>query len=64
MEKEGKVLLQESQVAEFLGVAVSTVRNWRVHGRGPDYIRLPSGSVRYRPDDLERWVTSGQRKAG
>lgn len=59
-----KVLLSDVEVASRLGVSLATVRKWRAAKRGPEFIKLPSGSVRYRPRDVTAWVESGQRQAG
>ena len=49
------VLLQPSDVAELLGVPVSTLANWRCAGHGPPYVRI-GRHVRYRRADVEHWV--------
>lgn len=59
-----KVLLSDAEVANQLGVSLATVRKWRAVKRGPDFIKLPSGSIRYRPKDLAAWIESGHRQAG
>ncbi|MDS9470291.1 helix-turn-helix domain-containing protein [Paracoccus sp. MBLB3053] len=64
MADSAKILWDEKEVANRLGVAESTVRNWRAQGRGPQSIKLPTGAVRYRPEDVVRWVDSGYRRAG
>ena len=50
-------LLNESQVAETLGVAVATVRRWRLYGRGPRFLKV-GGSVRYDQQDFKKWLAS------
>jgi len=49
--------LNETQAAELLGVSVRTLQAWRVRGGGPVFVKL-GRSVRYRPDDLESWISS------
>ena len=49
-------MMSSLQVGEYLGVSAKTLRNWRQKGKGPPWIRLEGGGVRYRPDDLERWL--------
>lgn len=48
-------LLTARVLAELLGVSPETVLRWtrrgELHG-----IRLPSGAIRYRPADLEKWM--------
>lgn len=53
-------LLTDVQAAERLGLAVKTLRNWRVSGRGPHFIRL-GGAVRYQEEDLAAFIANGKR---
>lgn len=55
-------LLREAEAAEFLGMARGTLRNWRVYGIGPEWVKLPNGSVRYRVADLMEWIESREKK--
>ena len=48
-------LLNEHDVARIAGVSVALVRRWRVHGRGPNYLKIGT-CVRYRPEDLVAWI--------
>jgi hypothetical protein len=42
-------LLTTSQAAAILRVSTETLKKWRQRpGRGPEFIRYPGGSVRYR----------------
>jgi predicted DNA-binding transcriptional regulator AlpA len=52
------MLLNEKQVAEFLGVTVHALRRWRFEGRGPDFFRLEGRLVRYRQEDVEGWLSA------
>jgi len=54
-------VLNDKQAAQFLGVAVQTLRNWRGQRRGPDYIKL-GRSVRYSEGDLSRFLESRKIK--
>jgi hypothetical protein len=60
-------LLTEIDVAERLQVSLASVRRWRLEKRGPTFVKVGT-LVRYRPEDLESWVTtlptSGDRQAG
>lgn len=49
-------LLNERKTAEYLSVSQKTLQNWRQQGRGPRYIRLSAGAVRYRLSDLHTWI--------
>ena len=47
--------LTESEAAEYLGVAVQTLRNWRHLRKGPPYLKLspgPRGRIVYLIEDL------------
>jgi excisionase family DNA binding protein len=50
-------LLTESDVAERLRVSLASVRRWRLEKRGPTFLKVGS-LVRYRPEDLESWVST------
>ena len=43
-----------SDVADYLGVPVGTVYQWRTRGTGPTGKRVGK-YVRYRPEDVEAW---------
>lgn len=54
-------LLTQSDLAEYLQVSTNTLQNWRTMGGGPPFIKFtssPAGSVRYRRDDVDRWLLS------
>lgn len=42
-------------LADFLGVPVATVYQWRTKRYGPVGLRIGK-HVRYRPADVERWL--------
>lgn len=48
-------LMNEKKAAEYLGMSVGTLRNWRCNSEGPTYVKM-SGAVRYRSEDLESYV--------
>lgn len=52
-----KKLLNTKEAAPLVGVAVSTLENWRVQGIGPKFIKTPGkrGKVLYDPADIEAW---------
>ena len=56
MEKMDK-LMNETAVAEFLGVSLACVRRWRLFGDGPAY-RKVGPLVRYRPEAVNEWFDS------
>jgi hypothetical protein len=46
--------LTSAQVAERYQVSPATVKDWRYHGTGPEWVNI-GGKPRYRLSDLERW---------
>jgi excisionase family DNA binding protein len=50
------MLLNEQQVAEYLGLSVHAMRRFRFEDRGPKFIRV-GRLVRYRPEDVEAWLS-------
>lgn len=56
-------LMSLKEVADFLGVSVQTVYQWRYRNEGPPGYRI-GGRVRYRRADLEVWLEEqADRKA-
>jgi predicted DNA-binding transcriptional regulator AlpA len=54
-------LLNERQVAEMTGLALSTLRHWRLKRVGPPYIkfgRRRQAAIRYPLHDLLAWAAS------
>ena len=47
--------VDEHQAADYLSVAVNTLRKWRSLGEGPAFVKLGRRVV-YRLTDLERWL--------
>lgn len=52
-------LLNEKQVADYLGVTIKTTQKWRQQKKGPPYIRVNACMVRYDPDALDTWLANG-----
>jgi excisionase family DNA binding protein len=48
-------LLTAREVGEILGVSAGAVLRWTRAGHLPA-VKLPSGAVRYRPDQLDAWL--------
>jgi hypothetical protein len=53
-------LASPTEVAEFLNIAPSTLRDWRTQGIGPKYYRISYRDVRYDLEDVRSWL---QKKA-
>jgi excisionase family DNA binding protein len=51
----GLTLWSTTELADVLGVPVSTVSNWRLDGKGPKFIRVGK-HVRYAFDDVVAWT--------
>jgi predicted DNA-binding transcriptional regulator AlpA len=56
-------LLNDNEVAEELGISVSTLRKWRYSGQGPRFVKL-GASVRYKPEDITRFLASCETGGG
>ena len=54
-------LLTTDQTAEILDVHPATLATWRSEGRGPRYLKIGQRNVRYRSEDLERWLRAQER---
>jgi excisionase family DNA binding protein len=55
-------LLTTEETAEILGVSVRTLEDWRSDGTGPDYVPLGRRTVRYRPQAIDRWLDTRERR--
>jgi len=49
-------LLNTRELAKFLGCAPHTIEKWRMKHRGPKYIRMRSGMIRYEPMHIMAWL--------
>jgi len=55
-------MLTSQQVAEQLCMSEQTLRKWRHKGiRGPKFIKLEGGAVRYRQVDVDAWLNKQNR---
>ncbi len=50
------ILLDEQAAAATLGVSARAMQEWRRRGDGPQYVRISSRCIRYRPEDLHKWA--------
>lgn len=51
-------LWTEKQVSEYLKIAANTLAGWRSAAKGPRWIQLPTGSIRYQPEEVRQWAHS------
>ncbi len=50
-----KHLYTEAEAAQYLGIALITLRRWRAMGQGPAYYRVGK-IIRYRAPSLDRFI--------
>ncbi len=50
-------LMNTNELAEYLGIAVSTIVDYRLKGIGPVYVKT-GHLVRYRKADVDNWVAN------
>ncbi|MEE9296956.1 MAG: helix-turn-helix domain-containing protein [Phycisphaerae bacterium] len=55
-------LLDETEAAEYLRVAVATLRRWRWAGKPPGFNRI-GGRVRYERNVLDAFIASCRRRS-
>lgn len=48
--------MTEKEAAQYLAFSPGTMRRWRAEGRGLDYRRLDTGSIRYERPALDAWI--------
>jgi hypothetical protein len=53
--------LSETQLASLWGVTASRVAQCRSLGKGPAFIKLPTGEIRYSRSEVEHWLASERR---
>lgn len=51
-------LIRPKTAAEYLQVSEKTLAEWRRKGTGPEYRRISHSCVRYRREDIDRWLTT------
>jgi predicted DNA-binding transcriptional regulator AlpA len=49
-------LLSPRKVADKLGVSEGALAQMRYMKTGPDYVRINSRNIMYRPEDVEAWI--------
>lgn len=56
-------LLTTAEVATICKVSDRTVENWRRRGKGPKYIKLETGQIRYKLSVVLRFLASYRKTA-
>ncbi len=59
MNTQNPLVLNTEQVAERLGLSISTLAKMRLYGTGPAYSKLGRRVV-YRLEDLEAWIAANR----
>jgi predicted site-specific integrase-resolvase len=54
--------VNEHEAAEFLGVNVTTLRDWRFRRVGPVYVKYLNKAVRYPSDELTKFAEGSKVK--
>jgi predicted DNA-binding transcriptional regulator AlpA len=54
--EQGSRLLRAEDVAEFTGLSVETLAQWRSQRRGIPFVKISRNCVRYRQSDLDSWL--------
>jgi hypothetical protein len=49
-------LMTTAEAAVYLRFEEEAVKDWRRRGVGPDYFKVNGAHVRYRVEDLDRWL--------
>jgi excisionase family DNA binding protein len=55
-------LIMEREAADLLALSVKTLRNWRLSGHGPPYLKV-GRLVRFRQSDLKAWLKTCERSS-
>ncbi len=57
-------LLTPKELADYLRISESSLRRWRMEGRGPAVTWLSARRARYRWLDVQKWLARSGRKPG
>lgn len=55
--------ITSEELAAWLRIGESTLRQWRKRGIAPPHDELPSGAIRYRPSVVLAWIAASARTA-
>lgn len=59
MNDHASELLNDKQVAAYLGITTRTLRLWR--RRGLPHLKLTGRVIRYRQSDLDTWINRSRK---
>lgn len=48
--------LQTKELARLCRVSLRTVEGWRKRRTGPQYVKLPTGQIRYPSEDVQKFI--------
>lgn len=51
-----KKYLNEKSLAAYLDISNHTLKYWRKVGKGPQFIKLTNGRIRYSIDDINNYL--------
>ena len=57
--RQQRPLLTPKEVADWLGVNVQGLADWRYHNSGPTFTRI-GRSIRYERDEVEKFIAAGR----
>jgi len=57
-------VMSTEKTAEYLGVEIRTLENWRSENKGPRYYKPTGKLIFYFKSDLDAWIKSEGEKNG
>lgn len=54
-------VLTQKEVAEYFSVSVAVLIKWRRENRGPAFVRMGKRLIRYRQQDLDKWMEENRQ---
>ena len=57
-------IMSPKEVSEYIGIGLSTLALWRATGTGPQYIKILRRLVRYRKDEVDKWLNGQTSEIG
>lgn len=58
-----RAVMTEKEAAEYMRFSPNTLRQWRVEGIGPRYVKS-HGAIRYRRTDIDEWLARNGKQTG